>query len=57
MLIHFEKLYMDTHLNAIVAGGNSSVLHFDGGRRVSELALGVGPRALIPLELAAHFEL
>lgn len=47
----------DTHLDAVVAGGDSSILHLDVGRGMRELALGVGPRALIPLEFTAHFEL
>lgn len=44
-------------LDAVVAGGDAAVLHLDVGGRVRELALGVGPRALVALELAAHLEL
>lgn len=46
-----------TYLNAVVAGGDASILHLDVGGRVSELALGVRARALVALELAAHLEL
>jgi len=44
-------------LNTIVAGGHPPVLHLDVGRRVCELALGIAPCALLPLELAAHLQL
>lgn len=44
-------------LNAVVAGGDSSVLHLDVSRRMRELAFGVRASTLVPLELAAHFEL
>lgn len=46
-----------TYLDTVVASSDSPVLHLDGGRRVSEFALGVGPGALVALEFAAHFQL
>ena len=46
-----------SYLNTVVAGGDPPVLDLDVGRRVGELAVGVGARALLPLVLAAHFEL
>ena len=46
-----------SHLNTIVAGGHPPVLHLDVGRWVCELALGIAPCALLPLELAAHLQL
>lgn len=45
------------YLDTVVAGGDPSVLHLDGRRWMRELALGIRPRTLIPLELAAHFQL
>lgn len=48
---------MYPYLDTVVAGGDSSILHLDGRRGMSELALGVRPRALISLELATHFKL
>lgn len=45
------------YLDAIVAGGDSAVLDFDVGGRVGEFALRVGTWTLIPLELAAYFQL
>lgn len=45
------------HLDTIVARRHPSILDFDGGRRVCKLALSVWSRALIALELAAHFQL
>lgn len=44
-------------LDAIVAGRHTAILHLDIGRRMSKLALVVGPGALVPLELAAHLQL
>lgn len=48
---------MITYLNAVVAGGDLAVLHLDVVRRMCELALMVGPRALASLELATHLQL
>lgn len=47
------KIYLDT----IVAGGDTSILHFYVGRRMSEFTFGVGPGAFVPLKFTAHFEL
>lgn len=44
-------------LDTVVAGGDSSVLHLDVGRRVCELAFRVGTRTLVPLKLSTHFQL
>lgn len=44
-------------LDTVVAGGDPSVLHLDVGRRMSELALRVGPGALVALKLSANLEL
>lgn len=46
-----------TYLDGVVASGDPAVLHLHVGRRVCELALRVWSRALVPLELAAHFQL
>ena len=45
------------YLDGIVAGDDTSVLHFDVGRRMGELALAVRARALAALKLAAHLQL
>jgi len=45
------------YLDAVVAGGDSPILHLHVGWGVSELALGVRPRAFVPLELPAHLQL
>lgn len=45
------------YLNAVVAGGDSAVLHFDVGRGMGEFALGVWPGALVPLKLPTDLEL
>ena len=45
-----------TDLDGVEAARDAAVLHLDVGRRVRELALGVGPRALVARELATHFE-
>lgn len=50
-------LTVTSTLDRVVASGDASVLDLDVGRRVSELALRVRPRALVPLELAAHLQL
>jgi len=44
-------------LDAVVAGGDSTILHLHVGRGVSKLTLGVGTRAFVPLELPAHLQL
>lgn len=46
-----------TDLDGVVAGGDSTVLNLNVGRRVSELALSVWPRALVTLELPADLQL
>ncbi len=46
-----------TDLYAVVASRDTAVLDFDVGGRMRELALRVGPRALVPLELPADFKL
>lgn len=46
-----------THLDAVVAGCDASVLHLDVGRRMCEFAFGIRAGALIPLELAANLQL
>ena len=48
---------MKTHLDTVVAGGDSSILHLHSSRGMRKLAFGVGSRALIPLKFAAHFKL
>lgn len=44
-------------LNTVVTRGYASILYFDVGRRMSELALGVRAGALVPLVLAANLQL
>lgn len=44
-------------LNTVVASGDPSILHLDVERRMSELALRVGPGALVALKLSANLEL
>ena len=44
-------------LDGVVARGHFAILHVDMRRRMRELALLVGARALSALELAADFEL
>lgn len=46
-----------THLDTVVAGCDSSILHLNIGRGMCELAFGVRAGALVPLELAAHLQL
>lgn len=45
------------YLNTIVAGRDTAVLHLDVGRGMCEFTLGIGPGALVPLELPANFQL
>lgn len=45
------------YLDTVVAGGDPSVLHLDVSRRMSELALRVGPGALVALELPTDLQL
>lgn len=45
------------YLDTVVAGGHPSVLHLDVSRRMGELALRVGPGALVALELPANLQL
>jgi hypothetical protein len=44
-------------LDAIVASCDPTILHLDIGRRMSKLALVVGPGALVSLELSTDFQL
>ena len=46
-----------TYLDAIVASCDPTILHLDIGRRMSKLALVVGPGALVSLELSTDFQL
>ena len=45
------------YLDAVVACGDSPVLHLHVGWWVSKLAFSVGTRALVPLELPAYLQL
>lgn len=46
-----------SYLNTVIAGCHPTVLDLDVGGRMGELAVGVGPCALLPLVLPAHLEL
>lgn len=45
------------YLDTVVAGGDPSVLHLDVSWRMGELALRVGPGALVALELPTDLQL
>lgn len=45
---------MVSYLDTVVASGDPSVLHLDVSRWMGELALRVGPGALVALELSAN---
>lgn len=48
---------MVSYLDTVVASGDPSVLDLDVGWWMGELALRVGPGALVALELPANLEL
>ncbi len=51
-----ERKENRTDLDGVEAARDASVLHLDVGRRVRELALDLGARALVACELATHLE-
>ena len=53
----FKEPPAAAYLNTVIAGGDPPILHLHIERRVGELALGVGTRALLALELAADLQL
>ena len=57
LLNHILKNNLKYYLDAIVASRDSAILHLDIGRRMSKLALVVGPGALVSLELSTDFQL
>lgn len=48
---------LDTYLNTVVTRGDASILYFNVGRRMGELALGVRSGAFVALVLAAYLQL
>lgn len=56
-VLAWRLLSVTPALDAVVAGSDAAVLHLHVGRGVRELALSVRARALVPLELPAHFQL
>ena len=56
-MFYFHIFNLFAYLNTVVAGSNSTILDFNVWRRMSELALCVGTRALLALELPAHLQL
>lgn len=47
----------NSYLDAVVASGDFSVLNFDVGGRMSELAFGIRSGAFVPLKFPANFQL